>query len=163
MLDGDIDRMFGFVSRAKALELERIAPEDIPVIRVLRGGAFVPLDDLSVGERCSAILSIALLDRSKPLVIDQPEDDLDHEFITNSVVRSLTSVKQGRQIIAATHNPNIPVLGDAEMVFKVSRRAGEDRCTVDAQGGLERPNVTAQVQMLEGGPETFKRRGDRYA
>ena len=146
------------------MEIERIPIPDLPEIRALRDGdTYVSLDDLSVGEKCSTILTIALHDHSKPLVIDQPEDDLDHEFITNSVVDAVRQSKSQRQIIAATHNPNIPVLGDAEMVFKVARRPGEERCVIEAQGGLERPNVTTEVQSLEGGEMAFRRRGERYA
>ena len=101
--------------------------------------------------------------KGKPLVIDQPEDDLDHAFIINSIVEGIRTAKSDRQIIAATHNPNIPVLGDAEMIFRVARQAGDDICHIQNSGGLELPQITAEVQSLEGGAEAFERRRQRYS
>ena len=146
-------------------KIERVDLPPVPSIRIKREGEFVltDLSSLSVGEKCSAILSIALLSKGKPLVIDQPEDDLDHAFIINSIVQGIRTAKSDRQIIAATHNPNIPVLGDAEMVYRVARRAGKDNCYILNSGGLEIPKVTTEVQGLEGGAEAFERRRRRYA
>ena len=146
-------------------QIERIDVPPLPSIRIKREGesTHTDLSSLSVGEKCSAILSIALLSKGKPLVIDQPEDDLDHAFITESIVQSLRSAKSERQIVAATHNPNIPVLGDAEMVFRVARLAGDGVCQIKNSGGLELPTVTEEVQSLEGGADAFERRRRRYS
>ena len=146
-------------------EIERIDVPPLPSIRIRREGQteYTDLSSLSVGEKCSAILSIALLSKDKPLVIDQPEDDLDHAFIINSIVEGMRTAKSDRQIVAATHNPNIPVLGDAEMVFRVARQAGDDVCHIRNSGGLELPQVTAEVQSLEGGAEAFERRRQKYS
>ena len=146
-------------------KIERVYVPPLPSIRIQREGetSYTDLSSLSVGEKCSAILSIALLSKGKPLVIDQPEDDLDHAFIINSIVEGIRKAKASRQIIVATHNPNIPVLGDAEMVFRVARRAGKDICQIQNSGGLELPQVTKEVQSLEGGVEAFERRRQRYS
>ena len=146
-------------------KIERVDVPQLPRIRIKREGetVYTELSSLSVGEKCSAILSIALLSKDKPLVIDQPEDDLDHAFIINSIVEGIRTAKLGRQIITATHNPNIPVLGDAEMVFRVARQAGRDICHIQNSGGLELPQVTTEVQSLEGGAEAFERRRQRYS
>ena len=146
-------------------KIERADVPQSPSIRIKREGAaeFTDLSLLSVGEKCSAILSIALVSKGKPLVIDQPEDDLDHAFIINAIVEGMRTAKSDRQIIAATHNPNIPVLGDAEMVFRVARLAGDDVCRIQNSGGLELPSVTEEVQSLEGGAEAFERRRLRYS
>ena len=146
-------------------QMERVDVPQLPVIRIRREGEkeYTDLSSLSVGEKCSAILSIALVSKEKPLVIDQPEDDLDHAFIINSIVEGIRTAKSERQIIVATHNPNIPVLGDAEMVYRVSRQAGKDICSIQNSGGLELPQITAEVQSLEGGAEAFERRRQRYS
>jgi ABC-type lipoprotein export system ATPase subunit len=145
--------------------LDRLSQDPEISVELMREGELVHTDlsRLSVGEKCSAVLSIALLNKRRPLVIDQPEDDLDHGFVTQSVVESLRSAKQQRQVIAATHNPNIPVLGDADLVIRVERVPGQELCRVKVRGGLELPEVTREVQMLEGGPEAFERRRRRYA
>ena len=158
-------RMFTALIDEVLYELERVDMPLLPVIRIRREGEddYTELSSLSVGEKCSAILSIALLSKVRPLIIDQPEDDLDHAFIVNSIVRGIRSAKEGRQILAATHNPNVPVLGDAEMVFRVTRKTGKDICRIQNSGGLELPQVTEEVQSLEGGAEAFERRRQRYS
>ncbi len=159
------NRMIQNLTEEALYQIERVDVPPLPSIRIMREGetSYTDLSALSVGEKCSAILSIALLSKGKPLVIDQPEDDLDHAFIVNSIVEGIRKVKSGRQIIAATHNPNIPVLGDAEMVFRVARRTGRDVCQIQNSGGLELPQVTEEVQSLEGGVEAFERRMQRYS
>ena len=157
--------MMSVLNNEALYKIERVDVPPVPSIRIKREGesTFTDLSSLSVGEKCSAILSIALLSKGKPLVIDQPEDDLDHAFIINSIVQGIRTAKSGRQIIVATHNPNVPVLGDAEMVYRVARRAGKDICYVLNSGGLEIPSVTTEVQGLEGGAEAFERRRRRYS
>ena len=163
--ENNAHRIIGNLDEKHLFRIERVDVPQSPKIRVKREGdaAYTNLTDLSVGEKCSAVLSIALLGKGKPLVIDQPEDDLDHAFIINSIVQSIRTVKPHRQIIAATHNPNIPVLGDAEMVFRVARKTGDDVCEIQCSGGLELPQITLAVQSLEGGAEAFERRRQRYS
>ena len=163
--ESNVSRMKGGLTDDVLYEIERVDVPQLPSIRIKREGEaeYTELSSLSVGEKCSAILSIALLSKGKPLVIDQPEDDLDHAFIVNSIVEGMRTAKATRQIVAATHNPNIPVLGDAEMVFRVARQAGNDMCLIQNSGGLELPRITAEVQGLEGGAEAFERRRQRYS
>ena len=158
-------KMIDHLNEKHLFRIEQVDIPQSPKIRVKREGdeSYTNLTDLSVGEKCSAILSIALLGKGKPLVIDQPEDDLDHAFIINSIVQGIRAVKPDRQVIAATHNPNIPVLGDAEMVFRVARNPGEEVCAIQCSGGLELPHVTLAVQSLEGGVEAFERRRQKYS
>ena len=163
--ENNSNRIIKTLTDDSLFKIERVDIPQSPSIRIKREGAdeFTDLSLLSVGEKCSAILSIALVSKGKPLVIDQPEDDLDHAFIINSIVEGMRTAKSDRQIIAATHNPNIPVLGDAEMVFRVARLAGDDVCRIQNSGGLELPSVTEEVQSLEGGAEAFERRRLRYS
>ena len=163
--ENNASRMMNSLNADVLYEIERVDVPQLPRIRMKREGEtdYTDLSSLSVGEKCSAILSIALLNKSKALVIDQPEDDLDHAFIIGSIVEGIRTAKSDRQIITATHNPNIPVLGDAEMVFRVARQAGDDICRIQNSGGLELPLVTAEVQSLEGGAEAFERRRQRYS
>ena len=163
--DNNASRMKNSLTEKDLYKIERVEIPPLPTIRIRREGEsdYTNLKSLSVGEKCSAILSIALLSKDKPLIIDQPEDDLDHAFIIDSIVEGIRGAKAERQIIAATHNPNIPVLGDAEMIFRVARQAGEDVCRIQTSGGLELPQVTTEVQGLEGGAEAFERRRQRYS
>jgi ABC-type bacteriocin/lantibiotic exporter with double-glycine peptidase domain len=73
--------------------------------------------DLSSGQKCTALLPLLMARRDTPLIIDQPEDNLDNHFIYESVVEAIRRIKARRQMIFVTHNANIPVLGEAEMVI----------------------------------------------
>ncbi len=107
------------------------------------------------------MLALALVAGSEPLVIDQPEDDLDNRFIYEEIVQQIADVASQRQVIVATHNANIPVLGDAELV--VAFEATTERGEILARGGLDEPVVaTTARNILEGGVEAFEARARRY-
>ena len=123
--------------------------------------SWAPIGEVSPGQRAMALLALARASGSEPLVIDQPEDDLDNRYIYDEVVRVLSRVCERRQVIVATHNANIPVLGDAELVLALD--ADADRSRVLACGGLESPEVANQArQILEGGDQAFLARHRRY-
>lgn len=100
-------------------------------------------------------------DRADPFVIDQPEDHLDSAFIYDAVVKTLRKVKERRQVIVATHNANIAVLGDAELIVPLRSWAGKglivDRGSVDSHKTRERA-----CMILEGGEQEYRRRGEMY-
>jgi len=124
-----------------------------------------PLEHLSVGQRCTAILTIILLEGKGPLLIDQPEDDLDNRFIYDEIVQLLRRERGHRQILVATHNANIPVAGDAELItaLTAARRGAELRCQVLASGFIDDPAVKEQVEtILEGGRAAFELRRLKY-
>jgi chromosome segregation protein len=120
-----------------------------------------PVGDISPGQRSMALLALALVNGNDPLIVDQPEDDLDNRFIYEDLVKLLADVCAHRQLIVATHNANIPILGDAELV--VALDASHERSTVLAAGGLEERSVAEQARrILEGGDEAFMSRFRRY-
>jgi DNA repair ATPase RecN len=100
-------------------------------------------------------------DSKMPLIIDQPEDNLDSEFIFHSLVPVLRTAKERRQIIVVTHNPNIAVLGDAELI--VALKSTSDRSVIVARGSIDEPITKKAVcRILEGAEEAFKRRARIY-
>lgn len=118
-------------------------------------------EGLSIGQRCTAVLALLLAQDTVPIIVDQPEDDLDNEFIYNELVPLLRSSKQHRQIIVATHNANIPVNGDAELIIALHTREGLGE--VRAAGGLDQPRVCDAVEsIMEGGRDAFRRRREKY-
>lgn len=123
--------------------------------------AWTDVTEVSPGQRATALLALALASGTEPLIIDQPEDDLDNRYIYEEVVKVLARVCEARQVIVATHNANIPILGDAEMILALD--AAADRSHVLAAGGLEDPDVASRArQILEGGDEAFRARHRRY-
>ena len=149
------------------LELDEILFDDEPVILLNdrpqdRHSTLRPLEELSPGQRCSAILPILLLTGEGPLIIDQPEDNLDNRLVRQVIVNILASIKLRRQVILATHNPNVPVLGDVENAV-VLRGVRDRECVVDVAGDLDTGEVVHQLtQVMEGGREAFQYRQTIY-
>ena len=85
-----------------------------------------PVDELSPGQRSSAMLPLIALSETVPLIIDQPEDNLDNRMVGRTLTKILADLKENRQIIVATHNPNIVVGGDAEQVIGVATHPRRD-------------------------------------
>ena len=120
-----------------------------------------PVAAVSPGQRATALLALVLMSSGEPLIIDQPEDDLDNQHIYEDIVRVLADVCQARQVIVATHNANIPVLGDAELI--VALNADAERSRVEAIGGFEDSDVASYARrILEGGEDAFRARQRRY-
>jgi uncharacterized membrane-anchored protein YhcB (DUF1043 family) len=140
-------------------DLEVVEMNDKPKIELLDGDAYKDSLALSTGQKCTSILPILLLDSDRPLLVDQPEDNLDNGFIYKTVVTRLHQVKADRQLIFVTHNPNIPVLGDAGKVF-VCRSSGL-KAWIEVEGTVDdcREHI---VNLLEGGEEAFKLRQQKY-
>ena len=120
-----------------------------------------PLGDYSLGQRATVILHILMhLQRHPVIIIDQPEDDLDNETLYSHFIRQLLERKELTQFIFATHNPNIPVLGDAEQAV-VCRKEGEvfsfDHGSIDDKAIQQRI-----VTVMEGGEDAFRRRKEIY-
>lgn len=120
---------------------------------------------LSDGQKNTAILMLLLASGRGPILIDQPEDELDSSFISNELVPLLRSIKNERQIIIVTHNPNLPVNADAELVYALQAQSIERqaRGVVRAQGGLDRAEVKdAVLDIMEGSEEAFRKRREKY-
>ena len=126
-----------------------------------------PLDELSTGQKATAVLLLLLLESDAPLIVDQPEDDLDNRFITEGVVPRMREEKRRRQFIFATHNANIPVLGDAELILGItpSGEAEGGRASIRPEhvGSIDAPAVRELVEdILEGGKDAFETRRRKY-
>ncbi len=115
----------------------------------------------SLGQRASALILFVLSQRENDVVIiDQPEDDLDNQTIYADVIKLVRKLKPETQFIFATHNPNIPVLGDAEQV--IACEYGDDRIGTQV-GSIDCPALQeAIVKIMEGGEEAFKERKRIY-
>lgn len=123
----------------------------------------VSFSRLSDGQKHTVMLTVALLGGSQyPLIIDQPEDDLDNQFIAERVVKTLRSVKETRQVILVTHNANIAVLGDSEQLLAMAHQ-DDGSGFVSSRGSIDDATTKQAVQdCLEGGVEALRRRCDVY-
>ena len=125
-------------------------------------GSHRPLEKLSGGQRVNLLLSLLLeTNDERPLVIDQPEDELDNRFLFETMLPALKRLKGHRQIIVATHNANIVVNGDADQVIQLEATA--DRGHIARSGAIEDPAIRdAIVQTVDGGDEAFRLRRLKY-
>lgn len=169
----DPDASFPNADKRFEAALRRVTPE-----RVDRLALYVPDDRLEVtfqdpresrwkplghgspGQQSAALLSFVLGYGSEPIVLDQPEDDLDNTLIYDLLVRRLRASKVKRQILVVTHNPNIVVHGDAELV--VSLDVTDGRTVKRQAGGLQEQATRDEIcRVMEGGREAFDRRYER--
>jgi hypothetical protein len=120
-----------------------------------------PLGKLSLGQRSSALVLFILSQAKNDLIIiDQPEDDLDNKVIYEEVIKTLRNQKGRAQFIFATHNANIPVLGDSEQVLAMEY----DESSISiVSGSIDNPDIQEKiVEIMEGGKEAFERRTEIY-
>lgn len=135
-------------------------PEDDLRIQYQRDGAWASIEQGSQGQRSAALLAFLLAFGSEPMVLDQPEDDLDNHLIYELIVRQIRENKLRRQLIVITHNPNVVVNGDAELVQVMD--FGQGQCYVKQHGSLQERDVRYEVcRVMEGGREAFTRRWKR--
>ena len=138
------------------------APVDDAVgLSLLDGIDYKESDSLSIGQRCTVVLPVLLSGHGELLIIDQPEDHLDNAFITETLVERLRERQTGDQFIMASHNANIPVLGEANRIVRLS--SDGRRGFVQHVGQLDDPaTVRAITSVMEGGVEAFERRAKFY-
>jgi ABC-type lipoprotein export system ATPase subunit/histidinol phosphatase-like PHP family hydrolase len=170
--DEDIQNILITIGKNYSYEdFESIAFEDRPFITVTKlvdngSGGTKPitksLSQLSLGQQQSILLAILLQSKSKvPLLIDQPEDNLDSEFIYKTIVTNLKKIKEKRQVIIVTHNANIAVLGDAELI--VPLKSTNVKSVIIDRGSIDRSEtINICCETLEGGKTAFTKRRDIY-
>ena len=168
-----------------ATALKRVPPERIDRLALYlpeyavnvefqdtRGGGWRPLAQGSPGQQTAALLAFVLGYGSEPIILDQPEDDLDNTLIYDLLVnrfhdpppgrdlKGMREIKQKRQVIVVTHNPNIVVHGDAELVL--SLEAANGRTSIACAGGLQEMRIRKVIcTVMEGGSEAFEKRYQR--
>ena len=150
-------------------ELELPATTEIELNTAPDGQAanWQTLRALSTGQKATAVLLLLLLESEAPLVVDQPEDDLDNRFITEGVVPIMRQEKRRRQFVFSTHNANIPVLGDAELILGLAAtgeaREGQARIAPTHMASIDSKPVRELVEeILEGGKAAFEMRRSKY-
>lgn len=135
--------------------------DDDVLIELLDGTDYKSIEFLSMGQRCTVILPIILCHTDRIIILDQPEDHLDNAFVVGTLVKSISARSQKAQTIVATHNPNIPVLGDANRVLQMDSDGSScfKRCT----GALTSTRVVKAITgIMEGGHDAFLRRASFY-
>ena len=114
-----------------------------------------------MGERATAVLMLLLSQSNKPVIIDQPEEDLDSQTIYHGLIKKIVELKDNRQLIFATHNPNILVLGDCEQVLVC--RLEDDNIRFKT-GSIDTKNIQQSIiNIMEGGRKALEKREEIYS
>ncbi|WP_193493160.1 TrlF family AAA-like ATPase [Photorhabdus bodei] len=167
-ISNSVVRALSRLPESKLLELEELLLPDTIAIELNithgeREAVFRPIGELSTGQQCTAILHLLLLDNQDPLILDQPEDNLDNAFIAERIVAELRRAKLSRQFLFATHNANIPVFGDAEWIGVLSVEDNKGLILPEQQGAIDMPEVQKlAADILEGGKSAFNQRREKY-
>jgi energy-coupling factor transporter ATP-binding protein EcfA2 len=145
-----------------ALELTTIEDRVLIELNVSPEGEphFRDAAELSQGQKCTALLPLLLARRDNPIVIDQPEDNLDNHFIYETIVDAISRLKSRRQMILITHNANIPVLAEAELVVVLNSDGKIG--FIEKAGNIDECRDEI-IDLLEGGEKAFALRSKRYA
>lgn len=163
-LTDSISQKICSLNETELLELEELMLDDITKIKLKVGDEFKDMYSLSKGQQCTAILNILLLENKDPLIIDQPEDNLDNAYIAENLVKILRENKFNRQYILATHNANIPVFGDAELIVALEEHNKQGKIIDGAIGSIDKKSVQKVViDILEGGKIALLNRNKKYS
>lgn len=151
------------LNEAQIDEIELLLPEDEIEIQYkpTSSSAFKSLSTASAGQKTTAILTFILSYGKLPLILDQPEDDLDNRLVYELIVDRLKQAKEHRQLIVVTHNANVPVNGDAEYI--VSMDTDSKTLKVLHTGTVEQVAIKKEIcDVMEGGEQAFEMRSKRY-
>jgi chromosome segregation protein len=139
--------------------------ESVPVFEYrAREGEYIPFRNASAGQQPTALLKTLLNEAGPPLIIDQPEEDLDNPVMLE-IVEQVWRAKQKRQLVFTSHNANLVVNGDAELVAWCDYRTAGDqsRGTIAGEGAIDVPTVRDAIKrIMEGGEAAFNLRKEKY-
>jgi len=161
----DLDRIAYKLSPESWLDLSLINVKGVPVFEYRsREGEYIPFSNASAGQQATALLKTLLNQPGPPLLIDQPEEDLDNPVMPE-IIEQLWQAKQKRQIIFVSHNANLVVNGDAELVAWCDYRTAGDQSggRIAGQGAIDIADVRDAIKhIMEGGDAAFKLRREKY-
>ncbi len=162
-ISGHFTNLIKGLNDAQIDEIELFLPEDEIEVqyRTSNKSPFKSLSTASAGQKTTAILTFILSYGNAPLILDQPEDDLDNKLVYDLIVDRLKQAKDSRQLIIVTHNANIPVNGDAEYIISMDTES--KKLKIIAEGTVEQIKIKNEIRnVMEGGEQAFEMRAKRY-
>lgn len=136
--------------------------EDIPEIKLrLEDGRYEDINRVSIGQKCTAMLIIALSQGEMPVVIDQPEDSLDLKTIWDDMCNKIRDNKDKRQFIFTTHNSSLAVASDTDKYIVINSTANSGK--IVNSGAIDTKEVKENVvDYLEGTEKTYIKKYKKY-
>ena len=161
----EIEKMAALLTPEEVLDLCLLPMDDQPSFQYQRKeGEYISFGDASAGQQATALVRVLLNQSGPPLIIDQPEEDLDSQVIL-TIVDQIWAAKRRRQLIFTSHNANLVVNGDAELVVCCDYRAAGDQSggRIKLSGAIDIPNVRKEITVvMEGGEKAFRLRKEKY-
>lgn len=143
--------------------LSVVDDDDVEITLQVGTAGFVPIQNLSAGQRCTAIFPLLLRNARGPLVIDQPEDNLDNRHIADTIAPDLLVRKAEQQYVTTSHNANLVVLTDADLILHMD--SDGQRGWIASAGFLACPESQIRrsvIDVLDGGEAALEARRRKY-
>jgi chromosome segregation protein len=161
----DIQKIVDKVDAKNWIDLYLVELDDIPLFEYrTREGEYIDFVDASAGQQATALMHVLLNQEGPPLIIDQPEEDLDNQMVSE-IADLVCKAKKNRQLIFTSHNANIVVNGDAELVVCCDYKVTGDQSKggIKTQGAIDIADIRKDItQVMEGGEKAFKLRKEKY-
>jgi len=163
------DRLIHWLTaeQSRLLDLEKLIPQDALRLKMKIDGQYRTLEHLSAGQGAIEVLLLLLGLKSQILVIDQPDDYLDDRFVHEEILQILREQKglkdqsPQHQLILATNDATIPVMGDAELVIPLEVRG--DRAHIIGRAAIDDRSMQELIKtLMQGGKEAFQKRAKKY-
>ncbi|KYC50324.1 MAG: hypothetical protein AMQ22_01477 [Candidatus Methanofastidiosum methylothiophilum] len=161
----DLKKFAEKITKENYIDLYLVSLEDLPVFEYrTREGEYIDFSDASAGQQATSLIHVLLNQDGPTLIIDQPEDDLDNQMVSE-ISELICKSKTNRQIIFTSHNANIVVNGDAELVACCNYRVSGDQSNgqIEIIGAIDIPSVKDEItKIMEGGEKAFRLRKEKY-
>ncbi len=155
------------VEQSRLLDLETLIPQDALRLKMKIDGQYRSLEHLSAGQGATEVLLLLLGLKSQILVIDQPDDYLDDRFVHEEILQILREQKglkdqsPQHQLIFATNDPTIPVMGDAELIIPLEVR--DERAHIIGRASIDDRSMQELIKtLMQGGKEALQKRAKKY-
>jgi len=159
----DLDRILNSLTIQDIIRFSLISPSsNVGMWYYKDSSTKIEFENASDGQQAGAILNILLNQTHGPLLIDQPEDDIDNKVI-HQITERINSTKQNRQLIFVSHNANVAVNGDAELIIQFDHNANKSAGEIRNIGAIDSENIKSAVKdIMEGGEDALKLRFSKY-
>ena len=163
LLETDFERINESLNTASIIDFALELPTyDLKLLYCKDPSNKIPFEDASYGQQAGSILTILLNQEFGPLIIDQPEDDLDNKVI-HQITENIVAAKHKRQLLFSSHNANIAVNGDAELILTFDHNPDKSAGEIIGSGSIDKEEIKLQVKdIMEGGVKAFEMRKTKY-
>jgi len=164
LLETDFERINESLNTASIIDFALQLPTyNLKLLYCKDASNKIPFEDASYGQQAGSILTILLNQEFGPLIIDQPEDDLDNKVI-HQITENIVTSKHKRQLIFSSHNANVAVNGDAELILTFDHNSDKSAGEIISSGSIDKEDIKLQVKdVMEGGTIAFEMRKTKYA